>query len=263
MKQTYIGSKIVFGQPMTRGDYNAYRGWDTPERENAEDEGYLVEYPGSEPNHPAHEHYISWSPRSVFDPSHVAMGDCTHFPPFAVRMIGERNVLAASLKKLQEYLAQENKPISEQSIQLLTEKAAAMQTLLDVTNKTLDALDLGFSVDCEATVLLDLANDNRKDLMGLVLATGVEMKDICSTIIGLKDIQILDIDGQVIPDTSVEVEHLTRGFAVSGSIGEDLYGVAVDSQRGVASVNSSFVEEGKKLSMRVQLGSANRVPGFI
>lgn len=69
MKQ-YIGTKIIFAKPMTRGAYNKYRGWDTPENEKGmeKDKGYLVEYTnGGKPNHKDHKGYISWSPAQVFE----------------------------------------------------------------------------------------------------------------------------------------------------------------------------------------------------
>lgn len=64
----YIGVKQVQAAPMTRGEYNAYRGWDVPADEDPADDGYLVEYlDGGKSNHPKHKGYISWSPRSVFE----------------------------------------------------------------------------------------------------------------------------------------------------------------------------------------------------
>lgn len=57
MKQ-YIGTKIIKAEPMTRGDYNTFRGWNIPEDENPTDAGYLVEYPDG---------YVSWSPKHVFE----------------------------------------------------------------------------------------------------------------------------------------------------------------------------------------------------
>lgn len=57
MKQ-YIGTKIIMAKPMTRGDYNIYRGWTIPENENPADEGYLVKYS---------DDYESWSPKEAFD----------------------------------------------------------------------------------------------------------------------------------------------------------------------------------------------------
>ena len=65
---TYIGTKLIRAQAMSRDEYNAYRGWTLPADENGEDAGYLVEYlDGGQSNHPNHVGYISWSPADVFD----------------------------------------------------------------------------------------------------------------------------------------------------------------------------------------------------
>lgn len=66
--KTYIGTKIIEAKPMTRGDYNIFRGWQIPENENQEDEGYLVKYPDG---------YISWSPKEVFE---EAYRECDSMP---------------------------------------------------------------------------------------------------------------------------------------------------------------------------------------
>lgn len=63
----YTGTKTLLAWPMTRGEYNAYRGWTIPEDPDAA--GYLVEYTDNPntPNHPDHENYVSWSPANVFE----------------------------------------------------------------------------------------------------------------------------------------------------------------------------------------------------
>ena len=66
--KTYIGTKIIEAKPMTRGDYNIFRGWKIPENENPEDGGYLVKYPDG---------YISWSPKEVFE---EAYRECDSMP---------------------------------------------------------------------------------------------------------------------------------------------------------------------------------------
>lgn len=74
--RTYIGTKVVKGTPMTRGDYNKLRGWTMPAGENPADAGYLVEYmDGGAANHPDYEHYISWSPADVFEKAYLPVGD--------------------------------------------------------------------------------------------------------------------------------------------------------------------------------------------
>lgn len=63
----YVCHKQVRATPMSRGQYNTLRAWDTPAGESVEDAGYLVEYLDSAPNHPHFAGYISWSPKGVFD----------------------------------------------------------------------------------------------------------------------------------------------------------------------------------------------------
>lgn len=72
MKQ-FLGTKLLKARPMTRGEYNNYRGWPAPESEDQSTPGYLVEYQdGGKANHPDHAGYISWSPSDVFEKSYRA-----------------------------------------------------------------------------------------------------------------------------------------------------------------------------------------------
>ena len=67
MKQ-HIGVKLINAKPMTRQEYNDFRGWELPENEDGNDEGYLVEYlDGGKPNTDKFEGYVSWSPKAVFE----------------------------------------------------------------------------------------------------------------------------------------------------------------------------------------------------
>ncbi len=64
----YIGVKEINAKPMTRREYNDFRGWDLPANENGDDEGFLVEYiDGGSPNTPDYKGYVSWSPKDVFE----------------------------------------------------------------------------------------------------------------------------------------------------------------------------------------------------
>lgn len=58
----YIGVKMIEAQPMTRQEYNDYRGWSLPADEDAEDQGYLVCYPDG---------YVSWSPMKQFKSAYL------------------------------------------------------------------------------------------------------------------------------------------------------------------------------------------------
>ena len=74
----YFGTKEIIAKPMTRQEYNDYRGWTLPDDEDGTDEGYLVEYvDGGGTNHPDHEGYISWSPAGVFNAAYQASGSMT------------------------------------------------------------------------------------------------------------------------------------------------------------------------------------------
>lgn len=66
--QKYIGTKLVNSKPMTRIEYNNFRGWLLPEDENGDDAGYLVEYlDGGKANTEQYSGYVSWSPAEQFD----------------------------------------------------------------------------------------------------------------------------------------------------------------------------------------------------
>jgi len=66
--KTYIGTKFIHAEPMSRAAYNAFRGWELPANENGADDGYLVEYlDGGQPNTSTHTGYVSWSPAEQFD----------------------------------------------------------------------------------------------------------------------------------------------------------------------------------------------------
>lgn len=66
--QTFIGIKIINAKPMTRLEYNQFRGWELPADENGDDEGFLVEYiDGGKANTAEYAGYVSWSPKDVFE----------------------------------------------------------------------------------------------------------------------------------------------------------------------------------------------------
>ena len=72
------GTKAILAAPMTRQEYNDYRGWTLPADENGDDAGFLVEYlDGGKSNHENHAGYISWSPKEVFENAYKASGEMT------------------------------------------------------------------------------------------------------------------------------------------------------------------------------------------
>ncbi|BDU82507.1 Gp49 family protein [Clostridium perfringens] len=69
--QSYISTKLVKAKPMTRGEYNKFRGWDIPKNENPDDEGYLIQYPDG---------YISWCPKKQFEEFNLKVDDNKNLP---------------------------------------------------------------------------------------------------------------------------------------------------------------------------------------
>lgn len=74
--KTYIGTKKLEAEKMTRGEYNKYRGWTIPEGENPNDEGYLVKYSDG---------YESWSPKKQFEDAYREY-DEAELPATAIQM---------------------------------------------------------------------------------------------------------------------------------------------------------------------------------
>lgn len=68
----FVGIKVLKAEPMTRGDYNMYRGWAIPENEDPEDDGFVLQYPDG---------YISWTPAEEFKKHYAAMSLVRYISP--------------------------------------------------------------------------------------------------------------------------------------------------------------------------------------
>lgn len=129
----YIGTKAVLAAPMTRQEYNDYRGWQLPEDEShlANEQGYLVEYvDGGRSNHENHAGYISWSPRDVFEKSYHQ----SQTPQDRVRL--EQRELHTKLDALEKFL-DKGQPsfIDNEQWALLQEQQKHMDAYNDVLVK--------------------------------------------------------------------------------------------------------------------------------
>lgn len=134
---TYIGTKIIQAKPMSRSEYNQYRGWALPADEDRSDEGFLVEYlDGGQSNHPDHKGYISWSPKEVFEQAYVDIGeDISDLPPFHQRLQGEAAELEHRIGKLAIFIESEGfSQLSNEQQSLLVIQINAMHTYLAVLN---------------------------------------------------------------------------------------------------------------------------------
>jgi hypothetical protein len=134
--QSYVGTKLVKGQPMNRQEYNDYRGWTLPADENGADAGYLVEYlDGGQPNHPAHTGYISWSPAEQFVNANVALGDIDHLAPHQQRLVAELEQTADRLTKLEAFFRTPLfDSLDDDEKQLMKMQADAMTLLVGILN---------------------------------------------------------------------------------------------------------------------------------
>jgi hypothetical protein len=99
--QRFIGTKTILARALTRGEYNAYRGWNAPSGEDQTAQGYLVEYTdGGTPNDPRHAGYISWSPKEQFDNAYRARPLVVDLAPHQQRVVDEKAELDERLEKL-------------------------------------------------------------------------------------------------------------------------------------------------------------------
>lgn len=154
LNRTYVGTKALFAQPMTLGDYNTHRGWTIPENEDPNREGYLVQYPDG---------YISWSPKEVFDASYQEM-TISHIPSQSEAPSGENGApktqpersegattwedrvrqegaeLRDRLSKLDFFIADDSKFLSlpDRQQRLLKEQREAMGSYLTILGARLD-----------------------------------------------------------------------------------------------------------------------------
>lgn len=95
----YTGTKTVMATPMTRGEYNALRGWEVPADENPADPGYLVQYENdSKANVEGFDGYVSWSPQRPFEEAYRASGT------YDKRILIEMEELTKKICKLEEYI---------------------------------------------------------------------------------------------------------------------------------------------------------------
>lgn len=98
--KTYTGTKIVNAKLMTRGEYNAFRGWELPADEDGSDIGYLVEYPdGGKANTAVYAGYVSWSPADVFERAYRPVPQ-----PHQGRVIEEKAELDKKREALRNFL---------------------------------------------------------------------------------------------------------------------------------------------------------------
>ena len=96
----FIGTKMIQATPMTRQEYNDFRGWQLPADKEGSDPGYLVIYPDSNPNTQHFQGYVSWSPKKQFEEAYTDLGDIRHLSGFQQRLLGELAQLKERIRSL-------------------------------------------------------------------------------------------------------------------------------------------------------------------
>lgn len=101
---TYVGTKVVRAVPYKLGEYNTLRGWDIPEDQDPQADGYLIEYvDGGPANVHGFTGYISWSPKDVFERSYT-IGVAAHVTTFVDRLRTEYSQLSERVKKASAFV---------------------------------------------------------------------------------------------------------------------------------------------------------------
>lgn len=130
--------KEVHAKPMTRGEYNHYRGWEIPANENPHDDGYLVVY-----SRGTVDHYESWSPKKQFDEGYteltqeglkvVSLGQTKTEETYLDRLNKEYDELQDKATKLYKFLDSDKKgSLSVKDVQLLVAQLRVMVEYLSI-----------------------------------------------------------------------------------------------------------------------------------
>jgi hypothetical protein len=166
--QRFIGTKTVLARPITRGEYNAYRGWIPPAGEDQSTQGYLVEYTdGGTPNDTRHAGYITWSPKEQFDNAYRERPLVPGLAPHQQRVVDEKAELDDKHAKLraffdtatfaglepgeQDRLRTQSDAMSVYSA-ILGQRIAAFTPAAEVSSLPADALSTPMSHQVEAAL---------------------------------------------------------------------------------------------------------------
>lgn len=125
--EQYTGTKTVMATLMSRGEYNALRGWEVPADEDPKDLGYLVMYQSDDkPNVEGFDGYVSWSPLKPFIDNYKKSGN------FVDRLMIERDELNLRICKLDQFLRVYNR--SDTQHELMEVQLDAMKSYHKVLN---------------------------------------------------------------------------------------------------------------------------------
>ena len=147
--QSYISTKLIKAKPMTRGEYNKFRGWDIPKNENPDDEGYLIQYPDG---------YISWCPKKQFEEFNLKVDDNKNLP----------SGVSIGSKMVDDF-------IKEVYVSTLGDKTTLVRAILvngfEIVESTGCVDKANYSEDIGAEICLNKIKDRIWYLLGFLLQT--------------------------------------------------------------------------------------------
>jgi hypothetical protein len=167
--QRYIGTKVVNATPMTRQEYNDFRGWQLPADENGADEGYLVEYvDGGQANTEAFAGYVSWSPKAVFERAYQAQPEIVEYS--AEDVVTEEMINARGLDARRVSLDELHSSVAK--VEIIRHKSAAGGIL----RIAVLSLHNGFTVTGRPSIAASVENDD--DEVGVKIAIQNAMHEL-------------------------------------------------------------------------------------
>ena len=125
--KAYRASYSVRAVPMTRVEYNDFRGWLVPHQENPQDKGFLVIREDQPSNVEGVNGYVSWLPEGVFNDTYQQTNT------YVDRLIIEHDELEERLGKLKDFLPNADEATRE----VLSRQAVAMEGYLSILKERL------------------------------------------------------------------------------------------------------------------------------
>ena len=136
--KTYVSSLLVSAMPMTRLEYNNYRGWLIPIDEDPEDAGFLLENHKGNSNHSKHKGYISWLPLQEFKAQYTEVDNAEGQPAYKQRVLAELTELLKKLGALKAFFnsdlflkcSQTERALLQQQCRLMTSYTDVLESRL-------------------------------------------------------------------------------------------------------------------------------------
>lgn len=133
----YFGKKVINAMPMSRQEYNDFRGWELPADEDGSDDGFIVEYiDGGKANTSQYAGYISWSPAGVFERAYRVAETPLD------RMYIEYDELKDRHNSLVQFLGREDaiKIAGENQVTLMRDQETQMRGYLQILKNRIDLM---------------------------------------------------------------------------------------------------------------------------